>query len=233
MTTTQAQTIESRFDWQDALKRLAKALVVAVPVAVLMSGAIAGFATLLNLGFSITFLIYSGLAGKGHTPPVLLPVAMLPFLPFFAVELVVAHRLGIKRVVAAAVESQGVAIVWVGERVFRTFMAEQGQALRQSKSGRAFNRAWEGYLRTRAHLPWAVTFLLSRLCAKTSITELLDSLAERGVADNELPREFMTQVLSQASRTMLRPAWKPALLLFMLNVLWFAMLMVLLLHGKK
>jgi hypothetical protein len=158
-----------------------------------------------------------------------LPLAAIPFLPFFAVALALAHAQAVSRSLAAAIESQAPAMAAVGEQTLAAFI-DDDENLWVQKTQTAFARAWLKYLRTRSDLPGPVRFLLSRLCAKVAIFEVLDELSAKGTSSEELPREFMSEVIARASSGLLRPRWRPVLVLLVANVLWFGVFFVKLPH---
>lgn len=209
----------------DALKRLGKELALVLPLVLVRALFIVLTFGILNLGFSVWVFVRTGMAGHAHSAGVLvlLPLAAVPFLPFFALALVIAQKQAVSRLVAAAVESQGPTLAASGGQLLGKFL-ENEENVRLRASHAAFGRAWQQYLRTRSALPRPLRFLLSQICARIAVADLLDDLSARGVSNEELPAAVMSELIQGAARTFLRPTWKPILVLLTVNVLWFGLL---------
>ena len=209
----------------DALKRLSKTLALGLPVVLLRASCVILSFGIVNLAFAVWVFIYSGMGGHGHAGIVALPLACVPFLPFFVLALLMAHKQGVASVIALAVESQGPTLAAVGEHTMATYLEQNnGALLRESRD--AFGRTWQRYLRTRSELPGPVRFLLSRLCARVRIAEVLDELSAKGTHRDDLPRELMSEVIKRSTRTLLRPSRKPLGILLGAKVVWFCVLYV-------
>ena len=220
----------ARNEITDAVKRLAKAVALSLPGVFLRAAVVVFGFGIMNLVFAVWLFIHAGMGGHGHAGIAALPLAAIPFIPFFAVALALAHAQGVSRLLAAAVESQAPALAAAGEQALATFL-ESNESLWVQKTQKAFGKAWMKYLRTRSSLPRPVRFLLSQLCAKVAMFELLDELGAKDISSEELPREFMCEVIARASSGLLRPRWRPILILLAANVLCFGIFFVELSHN--
>lgn len=220
---------QSRGDVTDALKGLAKAIAFTLPVALLRAVAVVAVFGTMNAAFALWVFIHAGMGGHGHAGIAGLPLAAIPFAPFFAMALGLAHAQAVSQVLTAAVVSQSRALTLAGERTLALFL-ESNRNLWLQNTQAAFGRAWLKFLRTRSTLPWPARILLSRLCSKVGVFEVLEALSAKGVSAEELPREFMTEVMARASSGVLRPRWRAPLLLLAANLVWFGAFYVWLPH---
>ena len=129
----------------DALKRLSKTLALGLPVVLLRASCVILSFGIVNLAFAVWVFIYSGMGGNGHAGIVALPLASVPFLPFFVLALLMAHKQGVASVIALAVESQGPTLAAVGEHTMATYLEQnKGALLRESPHDPALLQAHGG-----------------------------------------------------------------------------------------
>ena len=93
-------------DFKQSAKALAKALAKATFGAALSGGAVLSAFFLLNLGLSFAFFLLGGFAGGGHGSFIMLPAAVLPFVPFVALAYVFTQKRAVMSIAAAALNSQ-------------------------------------------------------------------------------------------------------------------------------
>jgi hypothetical protein len=159
-------------DWQEALGQLAKRLALAMPGVVLRAIFWIGLAFWLNLVFAVLFFGFSGLGGHGHGAPILLPIAIVPFVPFFAGALALAFRRATRTLIGAAVGSQAEPLVRVAEHAVREFVA--------ARAG-----SWPRHVASLPEVPLPVRFVLARLWRQVprqeDVARVIRQTAERGL----------------------------------------------------
>lgn len=212
-------------DWKDALKRLAKALAKASASAAARAFVTIGYFVVTNLVLAVLFFVLVPLMGGGHGGFVLFPLALLPFVPFVILAVVLSQKQAVQRLLAGAVESQAPTLSQVGAYLMSRFFAEKAAELSQSRMAGAFDRAWQKYLATRTEAPWAVRTVLSQLTKRAPLGNLVDELAMQGVPSDQLPMRVMDRVITTVAQNKLRPSWTPTLVLAAVNAVWFPLVL--------
>jgi hypothetical protein len=207
-------------DWKGSGKELVKALALGTAAAFARGAFVAGTSIALNLGLSIAFFLMAGLAGGGHGTIVLLPLALVPFVPFVVLALVLAQKQAVMRVVAGALESQAPTVARVGEHYLGGFLRDRYGDLRTTRVGQGFDTSWRAYVGTRGDAPWAVRQILVVLASRVPLGELVDEAAARGVPTDDVPREVFAGALARIATDRLWPSWWTPIGLFAANVAW-------------
>ena len=207
-------------DWKGSGKELAKALAVGTASALARGAVVAVTSVVLNLALSIAFFLLGGLAGGGHGSLVLLPLALVPFVPFVVIAFVLAQKQAVMRVVAGALASQAPTVARVGEHYLGGLLRERYGDLRTTRVGAGFEKTWRAYVGSRADAPWAVRQILVVLAGRVPLGELVDEAAARGVPTDEVPREVFAGALGRIATDRLWPSWWTPIGLFAANVAW-------------
>ncbi len=213
---------EPAIEWKESLTRLAKELATGFVSAFVRGVSTVAFFIVLNLGFAAWLLFALLPLSHGTRDSLLFALCIFVlFAPFVGVAILFAHKQGLQRLIAAAVESQGPTISRVGTHLLTRFFAEETTNLKEAHATKMFDRVWQRYLRTRTEAPWPVRFVLSQLSARIPIGNIVDELAASGTPAEQLPQRAMEQVVLVASDRKLRPSWKPTLILLVANIIWF------------
>lgn len=207
-------------DWKSATKALAKALAKSIASSLVRGVLLVGTSLVLNLAMAVVFFFLSGLTGGGHGSLILFPLALVPFVPFVAAAVFIAHKNAVLRIAGAALASQAPTLALVGSGYLGTYLAERRIDVRTTRLGAAFNRTWARYLRGRREAPWAVRMVMVAIARRVPLGETLDELAAAQTPPEQLPRIAIDRTIHMVADGQLEPGWTPVLVLFALNVVW-------------
>ncbi len=206
-------------DFKQSAKALAKALAKATFGAVLSGGAVLSTFFLLNLGLSFAFFLLGGFAGGGHGSFIMLPVAVLPFVPFVALAYVFTQKRAVMSIAAAALNSQAENLAKLGTHYLGRFLEQRDKAEHGAKLREGFDKAWSRFLRA-SEAPWPVRLVLSQLTGRVPMGEIVRELGEQQTPAEDVPRRAMEQVVSRAIEEHVAPSWLATVLLLVANLAW-------------